>query len=635
MSTKTLRKRIALVAVSALTAGLFSVVSAPAANAAVGDFGTNVAVSGATTNPQLQLSEVLYIASLPSVTGSGVALATSATAVSATAAVAPSTSSARSLGLINVSDITGTGLVAGTTQTAVLLSNGRLSVYTQSDSSKFGAITVTGGTISSSTGTAINGSLTTAVGGTTGAVNNWGVVVAPSSGSTTMIVRLYSGATAEATALASPTSGTLTGQITVTVAAASVAGALSLTTSGVFGAANNNDQSITADAAYAADNTGYNATRSYGTTIFLTIRARDAYGTAINTGSNGVLSVTATNGAIVKVAASSVGAGTVSTDYLATATPDQDMVSVAAPGSAPISTTVTVSFNGTVIGTKALTFTGEVAKINLTAPVIGTLGTNTGNTFKYQMQDAAGNNVYSIRAGASIANYSVNALLSDASLVTATVGAAVKGTTSSITSAGVITSGDATFTCGSSAGAGKVGLTYTNPSGTIVKSNALDVKCSGAALSYSASWDKASYIPGDIAKLTVKFFDSKGNVANDVDVVTQTGTASSIPVVSIGGLDKTITGPTTADAPDQGEIVYTYTVGATTGSFTGSVKFPTVDARMTAAAGASAVKAVTANLVVKESTTSVSNADVLKSIVSLIASINKQIQALQKLILRR
>jgi hypothetical protein len=32
---------------------------------------------------------------------------------------------------------------------------------------------------------------------------------------------------------------------------------------------------------------------------------------------------------------------------------------------------------------------------------------------------------------------------------------------------------------------------------------------------------------------------------------------------------------------------------------------------------------------------SVSNADVLKSIVSLIASINKQIQALQKLILRR
>jgi hypothetical protein len=34
MSTKTLRKRIALVAVSALTGGLFGVVSTPAANAA-------------------------------------------------------------------------------------------------------------------------------------------------------------------------------------------------------------------------------------------------------------------------------------------------------------------------------------------------------------------------------------------------------------------------------------------------------------------------------------------------------------------------------------------------------------------------------------------------------------------------
>jgi hypothetical protein len=34
-------------------------------------------------------------------------------------------------------------------------------------------------------------------------------------------------------------------------------------------------------------------------------------------------------------------------------------------------------------------------------------------------------------------------------------------------------------------------------------------------------------------------------------------------------------------------------------------------------------------------TTVVSNADVLKSIVALIASINKQIQALQKLILKR
>ena len=45
--------------------------------------------------------------------------------------------------------------------------------------------------------------------------------------------------------------------------------------------------------------------------------------------------------------------------------------------------------------------------------------------------------------------------------------------------------------------------------------------------------------------------------------------------------------------------------------------------------------AVTGSATVKAGTATVSNADVLKSIVALIASINKQIQALQKLILKR
>jgi hypothetical protein len=45
--------------------------------------------------------------------------------------------------------------------------------------------------------------------------------------------------------------------------------------------------------------------------------------------------------------------------------------------------------------------------------------------------------------------------------------------------------------------------------------------------------------------------------------------------------------------------------------------------------------AVTVPYKIAGTTATVTNADVLKSIVSLIASINKQIQALQKLILRR
>ena len=624
MSNKTMKQRIALVAVSALTAGLFSVVSAPAANAVIGEYGVNVAVSGATTNPQLQVNEVLYIASLPSVTGSGVALVTSATAVSATAGVAPATVSAKSLGLVNVSDIAG-GLAAGTTQTAVLLSNGRLSVYTRSASSRWGAITVSGGTIASTTGTAINGTQTTAVGGTTGAVNNWGAVIAPSSGSTTMTVRLYSGATAEATALAAPTLGTLTGQITVTVASASVANAISPIKSAVYGAISATDQSQDRDATATE---GFLASRTYGTPIHFNVRVLDAYGTAINAGTAGIFQVSATNGALVGAHADTAPLGTTSTAYLSVATPDNSMISVSAPSNAPVSTTVTVSFNGTVIGTRSVVFTGEVAKITLSSPVIGTLGTSAGNSVGYKLTDAAGNAVYSTIGSTAISNYSITALLGDGSLSTA-IGAIARDTAPSIDANGVIAASDVLFTCPAAAASGTVALTYTNPSGTIVKSNVQAVKCAGSALGYTASWDKASYIPGDIAKLTVSFKDSKGNAANDVDAI-----ATTLPVVSIGGLDKTVTGPTTADLPDQGSVVYTYTVGATTGAYSGTVKFATVDARYAAATGLTA-PAVTTSITVKESTASVSNADVLKSIVALIASINKQIQALQKLILKR
>jgi hypothetical protein len=84
-------------------------------------------------------------------------------------------------------------------------------------------------------------------------------------------------------------------------------------------------------------------------------------------------------------------------------------------------------------------------------------------------------------------------------------------------------------------------------------------------------------------------------------------------------------------AKSDGTRTYTYTVGGTTavtaGSYTSIIDF----ASLTAVA---AVKA-TPTYKISTGSTDVSNAEVLKSIVALIASINKQIQALQKLILKR
>jgi hypothetical protein len=632
MSTKTIKQRIALVAVSALTAGVLSVVSAPASNAAEAGATTpalNLAATSTSVNPQITHYDRLQIATIPTGTGSGVALAAAAGGLGTPdtgGTTAPATASARSLGLVNVSDIAG-GLSAGTTQTAVLLSSGRLSVYTATKANEYSAITVTGGTFSSSTGTSMNATSTLASHGGTGATV-FGVVAAPSSGSTTMTVRLYTSNTTLAAANAAL--GDLEGQITVSIVSASTAGAVSPVYSFVNGVAAGSDIS------QEADMSTYVGAAQYSSDMFLNVRVRDAYKTAITTASNGLLQVSATNGALVNLGASSGATvatdGTTSTDYESTSTPDNYMVQVSNPDAAPRITTVTISFNGTVIGSKTMQFLGEVAKVTLYSPVIGAAGSS--NKAYYRMYDASGAAVYSTGPVGANTAYAAAALVNDPTVNgSGTASAIVKVTTLAISSVGVITPGDVTFTCGTTPGKGTIGATYTNPSGTIVKSNALAVSCAGAALTYSASWDKASYIPGDLAKLTVTFKDSKGNLANGVDKVANTNLQDT-PSFSIGGLDKTITGPTSGDTIEDGVLTYTYTVGATEGSYTGKLTFPVVDARQVAA-GASSAAAVPVTLTVKAATAAVSNADVLKSIVALIASINKQIQALQKLILKR
>jgi hypothetical protein len=636
MSTKTIKQRIAVVAVSALTAGLFSVVSAPASNAAVGGAtvqADNNLATNTSTNPRLSHYDRLFVATMPTGTGSGVAL----TAVSgsdgtpdAAAGGGPATSSARSLGLVNVSDIAG-GVSAGTTQTAVLLSTGSLSLYTATRAGEFSALTVTGGTFVSSTGTSMNATSTLVSGGGA-AIATFGVVAKPSAGSTQMIVRLFTGNAS--IAAANLGLGDLEGQITVTIASASTAGAISPTYTALYLAASGTDDSRTSNAAAS------NASRTYGSGAFVNARIRDAYQTEIQTASAGVLSASATNGALVKLASATESdpgssAGTVSTDFVSTTAPDDWMVRIDAPSTAPVSTVVTVSFNGTVIGTQSLVFTGEVAKVTLASPVIGKIG-GSSNAAYYRLYDAAGNAVFNgVTSGAVDAKYPEGSLINDPSVNAGGKASAVtRSVPNTISSTGVITAGKVFFTCSSTAGAGTIGVTYTNPSGSVVKSNALAVTCADAAFTYAASWDKATYIPGDLAKLTITFKDSKGNLANDVDTIGDTN-AQDTPSVAIGGLDRTITGPVSSDTlSDGGTISYTYTVGATEGQYSGKVTFPVVDRRQVAA-GASAAVAVPITLVVKSATTTVTNADVLKSIVSLIASINKQIQALQKLILRR
>jgi hypothetical protein len=634
MSNKTLNKRIALVAVTALTAGLFSVVAPSAANAG---YGTNVAAATG-TNPAIAVADTLYIASAPA-TAKAVVIGASTTAI----ADSPATSAAKSLGILNVSDLAG-GTTAGTTTTATMLSSGTLSVYVGTASGSYSSIVVTGGTISESSGDTLAADSTYATAGNQSTPANWGTLIKANSGVSQVTVRYYSGYayatsdTASNTAVAANPTGatglTLQGQIIVTIASASVAGTLSAAYSGLFGAPSGTQ--LTGTNALIADHANYLGSGAYNSAIYFQARVRDGFGIGL-TSTTGILQVTATNGGLVTAAQGTVtAAGTTSTTYVTSATPDLVMISVQAPSNAPLQTTVSVSYNGTLVGTKTVGFSGKVAKIELYGAAIGKTSNTASNYAYYKLTDAAGNPTYTTVAGSAATAYPIALLAANAAVIAASATGVTKDREYSLaTNYATVTSGRVTFTCNSTVGKGKIGLTYTNLDGTIVNSNTLDVSCSGDPVTYKASWDKASYIPGDIATLTITAYDSKGNVANDVGTITDSTSATSIPVVAIGGLDKTITGPTTGDSLDQGVIKYKYTVGATEGSYSGKVSFPTVDARYVSNVSAAGSDAVTVTLKVATSTASVSNADVLKSIVALIASINKQIQALQALILKK
>jgi trimeric autotransporter adhesin len=541
MSTKTLRKRIALVAVSALGAGLLSVVAVPSANAADGTI----------------------------------------------------TGTAGSIGLL-------AGPSAGTTtRTAVLLSTGTL-VVVGTDASV--AVVSAGAAVVASSG------------GTVTADQTCGTIVTGGSGSVSIRPTGAVGSTFTVTTYnenACADAATVADIITVTIAGSSVAGALSVANSTVTfqdtDAANGTTDDVGADKT------------TVGLPLFLNVALADAYKAPI-TSTSGALVVTVSAGAVVQVSA---GATAVPNDATFT-----QAVSSASPADINIqvnektvgagwSGTITVTYNGVVVATRSGTITGAPAKITITPKKVGKNdGAATAAAFDYTVADLAGNALVLPFADLGFSSSSNTGVVS-------TAAGSVVNTTSA--------AGKGTITCVSGAvGSSSVVVQTILSNGSIVKSNAATFNCGGAAASYTASFDKASYAQGEIAKLTVSFKDAKGAAANSIDTVTTWVSATDLGrTITTPMLTAVDANPTASETVDvNGNIVYTFTVGTTTGLTEGSynavVSFP----KQSLAANQTATYKVTAG-------GAVSNADVLKAIVSLIASINKQIAALQKALLRR
>jgi len=577
MSTKTLRKRIALVAVSALGAGLLSVVAVPSANA-----DAHSAAGGANMGAFVN---VLSVATMASVTGSVVASTT--------------TANARSVGLLYKDTSTGTA------QSATMLSTGALALYTNEPTTAFTLVASGGkfgGVVTSVDALAtVSGDLKTvyATSQETGTSLSWtpGPV-----GSYT--ISFYTGATT----YASPDAGTLSGVLNVTVVASSVGS--------VYSAADSLcNLGVTSAAAAATDVTGASL-RKNGDSGFIAIALEDAYGVALGIGAT---VATATNGAYVNIVASGTTTkGTGSTAVSASAPTNLNVVVSQPTANKPVSTTVTITYNGTTVCTKAITIAGETASIKLSSVGTQKLSTPVGPKFYVQNFDAAGNLV-TPTVTAQFAG--VAASLSSTVVTTASV----TGVATSVDPTATASYSSGNFECGGVAGTTNVVLAYQNPSGSVVTSAPTAMRCADAPYTYKASWDKASYVQGEIATLTVSFFDSKGNAANQ----TTTGATATVtaPMMTYVG---SIAELAAADA--KGVIKHTFTVGTasglTEGSYVALVNYPGLvdDVKQSI---------LTAPYKVGTGLSGVTNADVLKAIVSLIASINKQIAALQKALLKR
>jgi len=359
---------------------------------------------------------------------------------------------------------------------------------------------------------------------------------------------------------------------------------------------------------------------------YIAMALNDAYGANLATA--GALVATATNGALVNIGVDA--AGSTSTGVKATVASDEYIRVDTPTAGTPVSTTVTVTFNGTVVGTKTIKLRGYGKSIAVTDVTVGKsgiayTGTSTAGagSFLYQWKDANGDVV----PGGTVAATTSTGLTT---LITAAVGGAgvsvgdtvARAAVSPTTTTGTTSYGDGKYTCTGSTKSGSASIVVAgyNANLDLVSSAPFTATCGGVLDTWTISTDKASYATGDIGTLTVTGKDANGAMVTDI--ATLAGITGN---VTIGGGASFVTTPVSADTFTKGVKTYKFLVGNTEGSYGASVTIT----------GATDITAKTLQYKVASGTATVSNADVLKSIVALIASINKQIQALQKLILKR
>jgi len=356
----------------------------------------------------------------------------------------------------------------------------------------------------------------------------------------------------------------------------------------------------TATATDATPNGEAESTYTYvdADTAYISIVGNNGYGSVLP---SGVWSVSAPAGMLVDLATASPAiSNTSSTSDTISADGTNIYVAVEQKTSGTaVSGVVTVTYNGTTVYSKSIKFTGDAAKIVVSGVDVQDTANTAAGDYDVSIQDAAG-------------NYLAWAFTGDSSTYNNVVTSVTGGTTAADSSGTVAA---ATWVCNGASGESKVRVKATTNAGTTIYSDYFTAKCGGAAYTYTASLDKTSYVPGDIATLTIKAKDASGFAPFKGETV---DAAAGTP--SIAGSQMTaVNTPAAADTFDaDGVKKYTFTVGSTAGKYNMAVNL-----------GYTGNSAVAVGYSVASSG-GVSFTEVLAAIVKLIASINKQIAALQK-----
>ena len=356
MSTKTIKQRIALVAVSALTAGLFTVVSAPVANATK-DATLGIGYGAASTLVLGNNADTDGTPNLPTAAQLGAAVA--AVPLTSVGWVAnTSTTNANSS-----TNSLGTSTTGGIARTAVMQVGGKIafaatSVASAGTTSAGVTVTVTGGTLGSLITTSAPISL--AGDAKSASVYNTQIVgmnvlagtfSLSGAAGTVATIAAYTGT--GITGDTTRTSGDLIAIWTITIAAANSAGTVNLAESTVT------QQpcityATTSGATNAFDTTSRCANGRLGVVY---VELKDTFTSAIE---SGTLAATVTAGTVNVVGAYQTASGdnyaaTTAFDSIATTTSRNYILVTQPVANAAGSSTVTITHNGAVVGTKTIT----------------------------------------------------------------------------------------------------------------------------------------------------------------------------------------------------------------------------------------------------------------------------------------